>query len=229
MRGVGGVDASYLLIRSNVVKPSHNSRLTDCGNILQPAQTPQSTWIFRDVVAVPCHLTLQPMAAPSLVGTNGRISGLASIRRRPAARRQFISATSARSTKVPSLTARQACATWIAAAATAVDGTAETAAGDRQHPAAIDATGVDELLERRDKRNFQVTVLLRPRLLGRAPSGEAVERRRSPRAWHRGRNRGRDRSSNRPRRAEPRDCRGRRPPGRASPPSAWCRRRTCFR
>lgn len=76
---------------------------------------------------------------------------------------------------MPSLTARQACATWIAAAATAVDGTAETAAGDRQHPTAIDATGVDELLERRDKRNFQVTVLLRPRLLGRAPSGEAVE------------------------------------------------------
>lgn len=54
-------------------------------------------------------------------------------------------------------------------------GHAETAAGDRQRPAAIDATGVDELLERRDKRNFQVTALLRPRLLGRAPSGEAME------------------------------------------------------
>lgn len=54
-------------------------------------------------------------------------------------------------------------------------GHAETAAGDGQRPATVDAAGIDEFLKRCVERCFRVHVRFRPSLRGRARSWKTVD------------------------------------------------------
>ncbi len=128
----------------------------------------------------------------------GRIPGLAKACRRRVARRQLASVTSATSKKPPSRTARQACATWIAAAATAVDGT------PRPRPAMVTAPHDRCERHRRDpeesgREAFPVGSRVRatPASASASPENRGCECRKSPKVWRRGQHRARGRSSTR--------------------------------